>query len=44
MREVIDRVIGVIEHRTKSKEARLRVLLRAIPGPVRLTTAPDDCA
>jgi DNA gyrase subunit A len=33
MREVIDGVIGVIEHRTESKEARLRVLLKAIPGP-----------
>jgi DNA gyrase subunit A len=33
MREVIDGVIGVIEHRTESKEARLRVLFKAIPGP-----------
>jgi DNA gyrase subunit A len=33
MREVIDGVIGVIEHRTESKDARLRVLLKAIPGP-----------
>jgi DNA gyrase subunit A len=33
MREVIDGVIGVIEHRTESKEAQLRVLFKAIPGP-----------
>jgi DNA gyrase subunit A len=33
MREVIDGVIGVIEHRVESKEARLRTLLKAIPGP-----------
>jgi DNA gyrase subunit A len=33
MREVIDGVIGVIEHRTESKEARLRVLFKTIPGP-----------
>jgi DNA gyrase subunit A len=33
MREVIDGVIAVIEHRTESKEARLRVLFKAIPGP-----------
>ncbi len=33
MREVIDGVIGIIEHRTESKEARLRALFKAIPGP-----------
>jgi len=33
MREVIDGVIGVIEHRADSKESRLRVLLKAVPGP-----------
>ncbi len=33
MREVIDAVIGIIEHRTESKEARLRALFKAIPGP-----------
>ena len=33
MREVIDGVISVIEHRTDSKEARMRVLFKAIPGP-----------
>ncbi len=33
MREVIDGVIGVIEHRAESREARLRVLFKSIPGP-----------
>jgi DNA gyrase subunit A len=33
MREVIDGVIGVIAHRTESKESRLRILLKEIPGP-----------
>jgi DNA gyrase subunit A len=33
MREVIDGVIAVIEHRTESKEARMRALFKAIPGP-----------
>jgi DNA gyrase subunit A len=33
MREVIDAVIRVIEHRTESREARLRVLLKEVPGP-----------
>jgi DNA gyrase subunit A len=33
MREVIDAVIGVIERRAESKEARLRALFKAIPGP-----------
>jgi len=33
MREVIDGVIGVIEHRGEAKETRLRTLLKAIPGP-----------
>ncbi len=33
MREVIDGVIGVIEQRAEAKEARLRTLLKAIPGP-----------
>ena len=33
MREVIDGVIGVIEHRSESKESRLRVLFKAVPGP-----------
>ena len=33
MREVIDGVIGVIEQRTQSREARLKGVLRSIPGP-----------
>jgi DNA gyrase subunit A len=33
MREVIDGVIAVIEQRTEPKDARLRTLLKAIPGP-----------
>jgi DNA gyrase subunit A len=33
MREVIDGVIGVIEHRTESRDARMRLLLKTIPGP-----------
>jgi DNA gyrase subunit A len=33
LREVIDGVIGVIEHRAESKDARFRLLLRTIPGP-----------
>jgi len=33
LREVIDGVIGVIEHRTESRDARMRLLLKAIPGP-----------
>ncbi|HEY7497215.1 MAG TPA: DNA gyrase subunit A [Vicinamibacterales bacterium] len=33
MREVIDGVIAVIEHRTESKEAKLRALFNAVPGP-----------
>src|SRR5215211_5106185 len=33
MREVIDGVIGVIDHRTDAKEARLRALFKAVPGP-----------
>ena len=33
MREVIDGVIGVIEHRGQSREARLKALLTAVPGP-----------
>ncbi len=33
MREVIDGVIAVIEQRGQSKEARLKAVLKAIPGP-----------
>jgi DNA gyrase subunit A len=33
MREVIDGVIGVIEQRGQSREARLKAVLRAVPGP-----------
>jgi DNA gyrase subunit A len=33
MREVIDGVIAVIEHRQDTKDARLRAALKAIPGP-----------
>ena len=33
MREVIDGVIAVIDHRTGPKDARLRGLLKAVPGP-----------
>jgi DNA gyrase subunit A len=33
MREVIDGVIGVIDTRGQSKEARLKAVLKAIPGP-----------
>jgi DNA gyrase subunit A len=33
MREVIDGVISVIEHRSESKEARMRAVFKAIPGP-----------
>jgi DNA gyrase subunit A len=33
MREVIDGVIGVIEHRTETREARVRALLKVVPGP-----------
>jgi DNA gyrase subunit A len=33
LREVIDGVIAVIEHRTESKDARFRLLLKAIHGP-----------
>ncbi len=33
MREVIDGVIGAVEQRGQSREARLKAVLRAIPGP-----------
>src|ERR671914_1597928 len=33
MREVIDGVIAVIEHRTESKDAKFRALLKTVPGP-----------
>jgi DNA gyrase subunit A len=33
LREVIDGVIAVIDHRAESKDARFRALLKAIPGP-----------
>jgi len=33
MREVIDGVIGVIEQRGQSRDARLKAVLRAVPGP-----------
>jgi DNA gyrase subunit A len=33
MREVIDGVIGVIDHRTEPKEVKQRLLLKTIPGP-----------
>src|SRR5947199_4373687 len=33
MREVIDGVIGAIEQRGQSREARLKAVLRAVPGP-----------
>jgi DNA gyrase subunit A len=33
MREVIDGVVGVIDQRTATKDARLRALLKAVPGP-----------
>ena len=33
MREVIDGVIAVIDHRTGPKDARLLALLKAVPGP-----------
>src|SRR4029450_193014 len=33
MREVIDGVVGVIDQRTATKDARLRGLLKAVPGP-----------
>jgi DNA gyrase subunit A len=33
MREVIDGVIAVIEHRTDSKETRFKALLKTVPGP-----------
>ncbi len=33
MREVIDGVIGVIERRGESKDARLKALLTTVPGP-----------
>jgi DNA gyrase subunit A len=33
MREVVDGVIAVIAHRADSREARLRAILKAVPGP-----------
>ncbi|MCA1651415.1 MAG: DNA gyrase subunit A [Acidobacteria bacterium] len=33
LREVIDGVIAVIEHRTDSKEARFKALVKTVPGP-----------
>jgi DNA gyrase subunit A len=33
MGEVIDAVIGAIEHRGDSREARLKAVLKAVPGP-----------
>jgi DNA gyrase subunit A len=33
MREVIDGVIGAIEQRGQSRDARLKAVLRAVPGP-----------
>jgi len=33
MREVIDGVIAVIDHRAQTKESRLKAVLKAIPGP-----------
>ncbi len=33
MREVIDGVIAVIDHRGQAKESRLKAILKAIPGP-----------
>jgi DNA gyrase subunit A len=33
MREVLDGVIAVIEHRKDTKDARFRAVLKAIPGP-----------
>jgi DNA gyrase subunit A len=33
MREVLDGVLAVVEHRKDSKDARFRALLKAVPGP-----------
>jgi DNA gyrase subunit A len=33
MSEVIDAVVGVIDHRGQSREARLKAVLKAVPGP-----------
>ena len=33
MREVIDGVVAAIEHRGQAREARLKAVLRAVPGP-----------
>ncbi len=33
IREVIDGVIGVIEHRADQRDARMRTLIKAVPGP-----------
>jgi DNA gyrase subunit A len=33
MREVVDAVIDIIEHRAESRESKLRTVLKAIPGP-----------
>ena len=33
MREVIDGIIAVVEHRTEPKETRFRALMKTIPGP-----------
>jgi len=33
MREVIDGVIALVEHRGQSREARLKAVLKAVPGP-----------
>jgi DNA gyrase subunit A len=33
MREVIDGIIAVVEHRTDTKEARFRAVMKAVPGP-----------
>jgi DNA gyrase subunit A len=33
MREVVDGVIGVIDQRGQSRDARLKAVLRAVPGP-----------
>jgi DNA gyrase subunit A len=33
MREVIDGIIAVVEHRTDTKESRFRAVMKAVPGP-----------
>ena len=33
MREVLDGVLAVVEHRNESKDARFRAVMKAVPGP-----------